>query len=138
MQEIFYVQDYQDEQLVSNKSNKQLKSKDLELQHLVKSIESIETEYKPFNANISKEEQEALKKLITSKNIIIKPKDKDGGLVLMDKSHYCDHLVNKEHLHSNIYKEVPLDSNKKSLQTVTFISPKIRLKFNIKKKQTFN
>ena len=52
----------------------------------------------------------------------------------MDKSHYCDHLVNKEHLHSNIYKEVPLDSNKKSLQTVTFISPKIRLKFNIKKK----
>ena len=138
MQEIFYVQDYQDEQLVSNKSNKQLKSKDLELQHLVKSIESIETEYKPFNPNISKEEQEALKKLITSKNIIIKPKDKDGGLVLMDKSHYCDHLVNKEHLHSNIYKEVPLDSNKKSLQTVTFISPKIRLKFNIKKKQTFN
>ena len=103
------------------------------MQHLVKSIESIETEYKPFNPNISKEEQEALKKLITSKNIIIKPTDKDGGLILMDKSHYCDHLVNKEHLHSNIYKEVPLDSNKKSLQTVTFISPKIRLKFNIKK-----
>ena len=113
MQEIFYFQDYQDEYLVSNKSNKQLKSKDLELQHLVKSIESIETEYKPFNPNISKEEQEALKKLITSKNIIIKPTDKDGGLILMDKSHYCDHLVNKEHLHSNIYQEVPLDSNKK-------------------------
>ena len=113
MQEIFYFQDYQDELLVSNKSNKQLKSKDLELQHLVKSIESIETEYKPFNPNISKEEQEALKKLITSKNIIIKPTDKDGGLILMDKSHYCDHLVNKENLHSNIYQEVPLDSNKK-------------------------
>ena len=83
------------------------------MQHLVKSIESIETEYKPLNPNISKEEQEALKKLITSKNIIIKPTDKDGGLILMDKSHYCDHLVNKEHLHSNIYQEVPLDSNKK-------------------------
>ena len=48
MQEIFYGQDYQDESLVSNKSNKQFKSKDLELQHLVKSIENIQTEYKPF------------------------------------------------------------------------------------------
>ena len=72
MQEIFYGQDYQDESLVSNKSNKQFKSKDLELQHLVKSIENIETEYKPFNSNISKDEQEALQKLITNKDIIIK------------------------------------------------------------------
>ena len=48
MQETFYGQDYQDESLVSNKSNKQFKSKDLELQHLVKSIENIQTEYKPF------------------------------------------------------------------------------------------
>ena len=46
MQEIFYGQDCQDESLVSNKSNKQFKSKDLELQHLVKSIENIATEYK--------------------------------------------------------------------------------------------
>ena len=41
MQEILYDQDYQDESLVSKKSDKQLKSKDLELQHLVKSIEII-------------------------------------------------------------------------------------------------
>ena len=32
MQEIFYGQDYQDESLISNKSDKQFKSKDLELQ----------------------------------------------------------------------------------------------------------
>ena len=31
----------------------------------------------------------------------------------MDKTYYCDHLINKEHLHSNVYKEVPLDSDKK-------------------------
>ena len=31
----------------------------------------------------------------------------------MDKAYYCDHLVNKEHLHSNICKEFPLDSDKK-------------------------
>ena len=61
MQEIFNGKDYQDESLVSNKSNKQVKSKDLELQHLVKYIDNIETEYKPFNSNISKDEQEAYK-----------------------------------------------------------------------------
>ena len=43
MQEIFNGQDYQNELLVCNKSNKQVKSKDLELQHLVKYIDNIET-----------------------------------------------------------------------------------------------
>ena len=90
-----YVQDYQDESLVSNK---QFESKDLELQHLVKSVENIETEYKPFGSNISKDEQEALQKLITNKDIIIKPTDKGGVLVLMDKTHYPDQLVNKEQI----------------------------------------
>ena len=58
MQEIFYGKDYQDKSLVSYKSNNQFKSKDLDLQHLVKSIENIQTEHKPFNFNISKDKQE--------------------------------------------------------------------------------
>ena len=70
MQETFYGQDDRDESLVSDKSNKQFKSKNLELQHLVKSIESIETEYKPFNSNISKDEQEALQKLKQTKTLL--------------------------------------------------------------------
>ena len=65
MEKIFYDQDNQDRSLVTNKSKKQLKSKDLEFEHLVKSIENIETEYKSFNSNIYTEEQEALQKLIT-------------------------------------------------------------------------
>ena len=113
MQEIFYGQDYQDESLVSNKSNKLFKSKDFESQYLVVFIENIETKEKQFNSNTSNNEEEALQKLITNKDIIIKPTDKGGGPVLMDKTYYCDHLVNKEHLHSNVYKEVPLDSDKK-------------------------
>ena len=113
MQEIFYGQDYQDESLVSNKSNKQFKSKDLELQHLVKSIENIETEYKPINSKISKDEQEALPKLIRNKDIITKLTDKGRGLVLMDKTYYHDHLVNKEPLNSKVYKEISLDLDKK-------------------------
>ena len=31
------------------------------------------------------------------KDIIIKPTDKDKGLVLMDKTYYHDHLVKTEH-----------------------------------------
>ena len=36
-----------------NKSNKQFKTKDLELEHILKEIEHIETEYKSFSSNIS-------------------------------------------------------------------------------------
>ena len=82
------------------------------LQHLVKSIANIETECNPFNSNISKDEQEFFQKLIRNKGIIIKPTDKGGCLVLMDKTYYHDQLFNKEHLHSKVYKEVLLDSDK--------------------------
>ena len=75
-------------------------------------MRNIETEYRSFYFNISKD-------------IIIKLTDKGRGLVLMDKAYYRGHLVNKEHLHSNLYKEVSLDSDKRSLQTVSFISRKI-------------
>ena len=92
IQAIFYGQGYQDESLVSNKSNKQSRSKDSELHNLVKSIENIKTLYKPFSSNISKDEQEALQNLITNKDIIIKPTDKDGGLGFMDKAYYRHYL----------------------------------------------
>ena len=52
-----------------------------------------------------------MQKLITNKDII-KPINKGGGLVLMDKTYYRYHLVNKEHLNSKVYKEAPLDSDK--------------------------
>ena len=93
---------------------------------MVKSIENIEAEYKPFNSNISKDKQEALKKLITDKDIIIKPIDKGGGLVLMDKTYYRDHLVNKEHLHSKVYKEGQLDSDKKVYKLLLLLVEKCK------------
>ena len=57
-----------------------------------------------------------MKDLINYPDITLKSKDKGGGLVLMDKSYYRDSLVIKEHLDSNIYQEVPLDSDKKVFQ----------------------
>ena len=67
---------------------KQLKTKDLEQEHIVKEVENIEAEYKSFNSNISNEKQTALKDLMNNPDIILKRTDKRGGLVLLDKS-YC-------------------------------------------------
>ena len=46
----------------------------------------------------------------------MKPADKGYGLVLMDKSYYWSSFVIKEQLDSNVYQEVPLDSDKKVFQ----------------------
>ena len=92
---------------------KQFKTKDLELEHIVKEIENIETECKPFTSDISNEEQNAMKNLMNNPDIIMKPTDKGGGLVLMDKSCYRDSLAIKRQLDSNVYQELSLDSDKR-------------------------
>ena len=65
-----------------------------------------------MTSNISNGEQNALTDLMNNPDNVLKPTDKGGGLVLMDKSCYRDSLVIKGHFDSNVYQEVPLDSNK--------------------------
>ena len=120
-----HEKEFNDESIVYNKSNKQFKTKDLELEHIVKEIENIETEYKSFTSNITNEEQNALKNLMNNPNIM-KPTDKGGGLVLMDKLYYRDSLVIKGHLDSNVYQEVPLDSDKKVFKNLKSLVEKYR------------
>ena len=60
------------ESIVYNKSNKQFKTKDLELEHIVKEIEDVDTEHKSFTSNISNEEQNTLKNLMNNPDIIMK------------------------------------------------------------------
>ena len=55
LEEILHEKEFNDESIVYNKSNKQFKTKDLELEHIVKEIENIETEYKSFTSNITNE-----------------------------------------------------------------------------------
>ena len=52
--------------------------------------------------------------------------NKRTRLVLMDKSYHQDSLVIKGHLDSNIYQEVPLDSNKKSFWKVKILGRKVQ------------
>ena len=49
-------------------------------------------------------------------DVILKPTDKGGGLILMDKSYYWDSLVIKGDLDSNDYEEVQLESDKKDFE----------------------
>ena len=47
-----------------------------------------------------------------NQDILFKTADKAGGWVKMDKNYYQYKIV-KEHLLSNVYKEVSIDSDKK-------------------------
>ena len=47
-----------------------------------------------------------------NQDIVFKTADKGGGWVIMDKNYYQDKIV-KEHLLSDVYKEVSIDSDKK-------------------------
>ena len=79
-----------------------------------------------MTSNITNEEQNALKNLMNNPDIIMKPTDKGGGLVLMDKLYYRDSLVIKGHLDSNVYQEVPLDSDKKVFKNLKSLVEKYR------------
>ena len=80
------VKEFNEESIVYNKLNKQFKIKGLELEHIIKETENIGTEQKLFTSNISNEQKNVLKSLMNNPDIIMKPTDKGGGLVLMDKS----------------------------------------------------
>ena len=126
MEEILYEKEFNCESILYNKWNKQFKTKDLELEHIVKEIENIEIEYKSFTSNIWNEEQNALKDLMNNPNITLKPTDKGGALVLMDKSYCQDSLAIKGHLDSNVYQEVPLNPDKKVFQKLKSLVEKYR------------
>ena len=119
LEEILHEKEF-NESIVYNKSNKQFKTNDLHLGHIVKEIENTETEYKSFTSNISNEDQTALKNLMNKPDII------GGDLVLIDKSYYRDSLVIKGHLVSTVYRKVPLDSDKKVFQNLKSLVEKYK------------
>ena len=112
IKEIFHDKIDEDESIVRNKSNKKFETKNKELSLIVNEIENLTPSLKNYNNNFTKEEQEALKYLKESNNLIFKKTDKGGGWVIMDKNYYKDQLVMR-HLLSNAYKEVSRDSDKK-------------------------
>ena len=52
LEEILYEKEFNCESILYNKWNKQFRTKNLELEHIVKEIEKIEIKYKSFTSNI--------------------------------------------------------------------------------------
>ena len=67
-----------------------------------------------------------MKNLMNNPDIIMKPTDKGGGLVLMDKSYYRDSLAIKRQLDSNVYQELSLDSDKRVFKKLKSLVEKYR------------
>ena len=61
--------------------------------------------------NLSKDERVALVELINNKDIIIKPADKGSSIVIMNTDYYRDKLVMSDHLNSNAYEKVEMNSD---------------------------
>ena len=66
--------------------------------------------------NLSQEERTALKELMENDDIIIKPADKGGCLVIMNKSFYRDKLVIQDHLNSDTYEKSDVASDSHAMQ----------------------
>ena len=57
----------------------------------------------------------AMQTLKENQDRVFKTEDKGGGWVIMDKNYYRDKIV-KEHLLSNVYKELSIDKIRKYLK----------------------
>ena len=66
-------------------------------------------------SNLSPEEQNALAQLLQNDEIIIKPADKGGCLVIMNKEFYRDKLVMNDHLHTDTYAQSEISSDTKTM-----------------------
>ena len=82
------------------------------------------------NSNITPEEEEALKGLLRMHDIIIKPADKSGCFVIMDKGDYIN-KVNSLLSDTNTYQEVDKDYTHKVAEDIQSYLIYIQQKYNI-------
>ena len=107
-----YEDEYEDESVLRNKSIRNFETKSKELSSIINETENLPANIISYKSNFTQEEYSALPSLKENQDIVFKTADKGGGWVTMDKNYYGDKKV-REHLLSNVYKEVSIDSDKK-------------------------
>ena len=113
----FHDEEYEDDSLCRNKSTKQIRIHDDELNQILKKIESVEPTPKQTSDNLSEIERKALRELMDDNNLVIKEADKGGALIIMNNEFYKNKLVLKDHLsNTDTYKKIPPDADKKTMQ----------------------
>ena len=90
----------------------QQETKSRELSLVINEIEILTPNLISYESNFTQQEYSALQSFKGNQDIVYKTADKGGGWVIMNKNYYRNKIV-KQHLFSNIYKEVSINSNKK-------------------------
>ena len=114
MKEIFNNIEYGDESIVHNNCTRNFETKSRELSLIINEIENLTSNIISYESNFTHEENSALQSLKGNQDTF-KTADKGGGWVIMDKNYYRDKIV-KEHLLSNVYKELSIDKITKYLK----------------------
>ena len=109
IREAFFGQENTDKSLVRNKSNKTFSSKNVDVNNLCRSIESLEPEDRETDDNLSAAERNALADLKNNSDIVIKPADKGSSIIIMNAKYYRDKLVLGDHLLTQSYEKVTED-----------------------------
>ena len=109
IREAFFGQENTDKSLVRNKSNKTFSSKNVDVNNLCRSIESLEPEARETDDNLSAAERNALADLKNNSDIVIKPADKGSSIIIMNAKYYRDKLVLGDHLLTQSYEKVTED-----------------------------
>lgn len=73
---------------------------------------------KQTDDNLSYEQQQALQNIMLNEEIIAKPSDKGGNIVIMDKCQYIT-MCNKMLSNHEWYKKVPLESITEARQQIS-------------------
>ena len=113
LREKFWNTEYVNDCIVKGKSHNPVSTKNAELLKIIEKIEDIVPTPVKREVNVTNQETNALKNIISYEDIIIKKADKGGMFVILDTDFYRDKLVMNDHLSSETYEIVPEKSDKK-------------------------
>ena len=116
IREIFWDQSYSDDSLVRGKSNRHFSSNNIHLNNLIRTFDNLEPDKITGQDNLSRAERDAIKKLKNNSDIVIKPADKGNAIVIMNSYFYRDKLILDDHLSTNSYEKVELNSDETLIQ----------------------
>ncbi len=106
IKDVFHNKENADISLHRNKSNRTIHTQNSEINQICDFIELLKPEYINMRDNLTEEERVALNELSNNDNIVLKPADKSGNFIIMDKAFYRDKLVLNDHLNTENYKKV--------------------------------
>ena len=115
VQEKYFDQHNNDDSLVRKPSRKYMTTFNNELTDIVATVNKIEPKCTQMDSNVTVDEENALKELISysKESMEIKKADKSNTFVIMDKTHYRDKLVLEQHLLTDTYETADINSNLK-------------------------